>query len=132
MFGDGFLERVGLHDRSFIDANSGDIRLDKSIFGLTYSRKIVSTRFAEYVRDYGLAQPNRRWQPVTDVSVLNGTKADCLMTGAESQCRIAGGILDGMPKSPGKRIIIARYLALLRSGDVDGMMKTSNELTAGP
>jgi len=107
---------------TYIDANSGDVRVETAVFGLRVRDRTKVTRFSREVRRLGIAVPqNRAWQPVlTEKGLLMGTHIDYSLGGVPDLLGWIVELFERERVSDQERLVVLeRILGTLRNEKSD-------------
>lgn len=111
--------------RTYIDANSGDLARDRTILGYRVSRQIIPTAFSDEVRKMGLAGSGPDWQEILQFSWISGTDTHFPMNGADTACAGAMWKIRNEPTEADRKKLLGQYVKLLEAHDPKGMVALS-------
>ncbi len=107
---------------TYIDANSGDVRVETTVFGLPVKDTIKKTQFSREVRRLNRAVlQNRAWQPVLiEEGLLMGTHIDGRLGGVPDLLDWIVGLLERARVPDQERLVVMeRILGTLRNEKSD-------------
>jgi len=117
---------------TYIDANSGDVRVETTVFGLPVGDTIKQTQFSREVRRLGIAVPHERaWQLVlTEKGLLLGTHIGYRLGGVPDLLDWIVALFErGRLSDQERLVVVEKILGRLRNEETD-RHDITDELTA--
>ena len=111
-----------VNTNTYIDANSGDLRIETTVFGFCIRDTIKVTPFSQEVRRLGIAiQQDRHWRPVlTEEGLLMGSHTDCRLGGVPDLLGWIVSLFERGRVSDQERLVVGeRILGILKNEESD-------------